>query len=133
MEWMVVKAFVSLCAVLGLMTGIVIVLRKYANKSQGSNPSVVSVEVLGHRMITQKRSVHVLKVLNKIIVVGVTEGGMTSLGEIDDDGSLREVDNRMALRSQNPSQFSAFVEKYVGSLLPNGLKNSRKRERIFFG
>jgi flagellar biogenesis protein FliO len=133
MEWMLVKTFLSLFAVLALMTGIVLVLKKYAYKGHASDSSVVSVEVLGHRMLTPKRSVHVVRVLNKIIVVGVTEGGMTSLSEIGDDESLREVDDRIALQTKSSSPFSTFMDKYMGSFLPNGSKGHGKVARTVLG
>jgi len=133
MEWLVVKTILSLLAVLALMAGIVVVLKNYAYKGRTKDSSIVSVDVLGHRMLTPKRSVHVLKVLNTVLVVGVTEGGMTSLGEIRDEESLREVTSRMSRSSKDSSPFSGFVEKYMASLFPNGAKRADKPARMFLG
>ena len=133
MEWMLVKTFVSLIGVLALMAGIVVVFKKYGYRGQAPGTSVVGVEVLGSRMLAPKRSVHVLKVLNRIIVVGVTEGGMTSLSEIDDDGTLREVEERIAVRTQNPSPFSAFMEKYMTAFVPGCSKDHAKPARMSAG
>jgi len=125
MEWVMVRALLSLVAVLGLMAGVVIVLKKYAYKGQNSNAAIVGVEVLGSRMLSPKRSVQVLRILNKIIVVGITEGGMTTLGEISDAESLREVDSRLTLRTKSSTPFSGWMEKYIGSVLPIGSGNGR--------
>lgn len=133
MEWMLVKTFVSLLGVLALMAGIVIVFKKYGYKGQVPGTSVVGVEVLGSRMLAPKRSVHVLKVLNRVIVVGVTEGGMTSLSEIDDDETLRVVEERIALRTQNPSPFSALMGKYMTAFVLGSSKRQAKPARMSAG
>ncbi|HCV44148.1 MAG TPA: hypothetical protein DGH68_11740 [Bacteroidetes bacterium] len=133
MEWMLVKTLFSLAAVLVLMAGIVFVMKKYVYKGQTSNGSVVSVDVLGHRLLTPKRSVQVIKVLNKIIVVGVTEGGMTSLGEIDDEDILREIGERMEDRTKTPSNFSDYVEKYMRTVSWNRSKGNGHSGQVHIG
>jgi flagellar biogenesis protein FliO len=133
MEWMLVKTLLSLFAVLALMAGIVLVMKKYVYKGQTPASSVVSVDVLGHRMLTPKRSVHVLKILNKILVVGVTEGGMTSLGEIDDEVILREISGRMEDRVNSPGNFSDYVQKYMRSFSWHGSNGNGKHGRVHLG
>jgi len=130
---MLVKTLFSLAAVLVLMAGIVFVMKKYVYKGQTSNGSVVSVDVLGHRLLTPKRSVQVIKVLNKIIVVGVTEGGMTSLGEIDDEDILREIGERMEDRTKTPSNFSDYVEKYMRTVSWNRSKGNGHSGQVHIG
>jgi flagellar biogenesis protein FliO len=133
MEWMLVKTIFSLLAVLALMASIVFVLKKYVYKGQAPNASVVGVDVLGYRMLAPKRSVHVIKVLNKIIVVGVTEGGMTSLGEIDDEVLLREIGERMEDRAKTQHNFSDYVEKYMRTFSWNGSKGNGKSGGVHLG
>jgi flagellar biogenesis protein FliO len=133
MEWMLAKTLMSLCAVLALMVGIVFVLKKFVYKGRVASTMLVNVDVLGYRTLAPKRSVHVVKVLNKIIVVGVTDGGMTSLGEIDDDVILMEIDERMAARVSTSSNFSEYVEKYVRLFPWNGSKSNGKSGKVHFG
>ena len=133
MEWMVVKTLLSLFAVLGLMVGVVFVLKKYMSKGQAAGASDVTINVLGHRMLAPKRTVHVLKVLNKVIIVGVTEHGMTALGEIEDENSLREIAEHMAERAKNQNSFSDYVEKYMRSFTGKGSKKTGRRAMVLNG
>jgi flagellar biogenesis protein FliO len=98
MEWILVKAFFSLVLVLGAMLALMIVLKKYAFTGKGAKSAVVDVEILGQRLLQPKRSVFVLKVLHKVVVVGLTEQGMQTLTEIQDAGSLAEVEERLDAR-----------------------------------
>ncbi len=92
MESIAIKSFLSLAAVLGLMFVIVFILRRYMGFGRREGTSVVSIDVLGARTFHPRRSIYVLRVLNKILVVGVTDGAMHTLSEIDDEQSLKELD-----------------------------------------
>jgi flagellar biogenesis protein FliO len=126
MEWMLVKSLLSLVAVLGLMVGIVYVMKKSMVRAQAPRTAVVEVGVLGHRMLTPKRSVHVLRVLNKVIVVGMTEGGMSTLAEIEDTASLQRIDERLAEESAIAGPFAKYVERYLNAFPWNGARGNRK-------
>lgn len=125
---MLAKTLMSLLAVVGLMVGIVLMLKKYVYKGQRRNTALVSIEVLGQTMLSPKRSVHVLKVMHKVIVVGVTEGGMTALGEINDEGSLAEIDGRIAEHTATPTSFADYVQRYMHPVSMNGSKRNGKAQ-----
>jgi flagellar biogenesis protein FliO len=129
MELLLVKTLGSLLGVLGLMVGIVVVLRKYVYKGEPAGSSVVDVDILGHRALGPKRSVHVLRVLDKILVVGTTEGGMVSLAEISDAESLHTIDRRIAEQMKSPASFSAYVDKYLHSFTWKGMKKNGTPEK----
>ena len=133
MEWMLVRTVLSLLAVLAVMAGIVVVVKKYVYRGGATRSSTVEVEVLGHRVLAPKRSVHVLKVLDRIIVVGVTEGGMTLLTELNDEESLRRVDERIMEREKGLSPFSTFLEKYMMVFTRVGSNGNGKSGRGFIG
>lgn len=123
MEWVLVKTFLSLAAVLGLMFGIVWLLRRFTSHGATHASRPVDIEVLGYRMLEQKKSVFVLKVLQNVFVVGVTEQGMNTLGEIRDEKSLGEVEERVAAgRLEKTSSFSTYFAKHLGSIVWGGLR-----------
>ncbi len=138
MESIVIKSFLSLAAVLGLMFLIVFILRKYMGIGRNEGASVVSIDVLGTRTFHPRRSIYVLRVLNKILVVGVTDGAMHTLSEIDDEKSLKELDEKVSSddlipgwfsRKRNedkyPNQsFATFLSKYVNLNLSRKLKGA---------
>jgi flagellar biosynthetic protein FliO len=123
MEWILVKTIFSLVAVLALMAGMVLILKKYVYNGRGASASSVNIEVLGYRMIGPKRSIHVLKVLSKIIVVGVTEGGMTALGEIDDEESLRQIGGQSVDQPKSANHFAEYMGRYFPSFSWNREKS----------
>ena len=101
MEWLLLKTLFSLVAVLGLMFGVVWFLKKYVYRGRSGSSSQIEIEVLGHRSLQPKRSVVVLKVMHKVIVVGMSEHGMQTLTEIADLPASTE-------------EFSADLEEATG-------------------
>ncbi len=94
MEWILFKTLLSLAAVLALMVGVVVLLKKYVYQGKGGSAAIVPVEVLGQKALAPKRSVVVLKVMHKILVVGMSEEGMHTLTTIDDEESLAEIEQK---------------------------------------
>ena len=134
MGWVLLKTLASLVAVLGLMFGLVVVMKKYMYGFQAARSSLISVDVLGQRLVQPKRSVVVVKVLNKIMIVGMTEAGMTSLGEINDadilhwiDSTIAEADSSAGAPSAGKESAGAFVEylgRNIGMLRPKNRKGN---------
>ncbi|HTX18039.1 MAG TPA: flagellar biosynthetic protein FliO [Bacteroidota bacterium] len=142
MGWVLLKTLASLGAVLGLMAALVLFMKKYLYGYQASSSSLVSVDVLGQRLIQPKRSVVVVKVLNKIFILGMTEEGMTTLGEIQDPDILHWLDTNMAeaetakgrMSSGNISprqgdSFGEYLARNIGFVRPKGRRRGMERER----
>jgi flagellar biogenesis protein FliO len=91
MEWIVVKTLLSLIAVLGLMAGVLLVVKKMFYGDQSSKSSLVDIQVLGYRALQPKRSLYVLKVLNRVYVVGSSENGIHAIGEFEHQVALEET------------------------------------------
>lgn len=96
MEWIVAKTFLSLTAVIALMIGVVFLMKKYMFAGQASSANIIDMKVVGTMMLQPKRSVSVLKVMNKVIIIGVMEDGMQTLGEISDEKSLNQIEEKLA-------------------------------------
>lgn len=110
MEWIVVKTFLSLAAVIGLMIGVVFVMKKYMYGGKSSSANIVDMKVIGTMMLQPKRTVSVLKVMDKVLIIGVTEAGMETLGEISDRESVQEIDRKIAAQSTPSSWFTKKAE-----------------------
>jgi len=96
MEWIVVKTMFSLAAVVALMIAVVFVMKKYVYGGKSASSNLIDMKVIGTLMLQPKRSVSVLKVMNKILVIGITEDGLETLGEIDDEKSLSQVEEKLS-------------------------------------
>jgi len=105
MEMVLVKTVLSLAAVLGLMIGVLYLVRRYVQGGRSSS-SLVEIEVLGQRAIGPRRSVQVLKVMDRVLVVGMSEQGMQPLGELSGPDVLAGLEARRRAR-QEPTAGSA--------------------------
>ena len=75
MEWVFVKMMLSLAAVLGVMFGLVFVLKRFVLPGRPSGTARVDIDILGQRSLGPKRSIVVVKVLQQVLVVGLSETG----------------------------------------------------------
>ncbi len=85
MEWMFLKMLLSLGAVLALMFGLVFVLKRFVLPGGTAADISVPVQVLGRKSLQPKKSVVILKVAERILVVGVSDQGMHMLTELTED------------------------------------------------
>lgn len=88
MSWLVLKMVLSLAAVLGVMAGLLWVVRRLPGVGRPGGDAAVRIDLLGHRTLGPKRSVRVLRIFDSIIVIGETESGITTLAEFDDAATL---------------------------------------------
>jgi flagellar protein FliO/FliZ len=109
MEWVLAKTVLSLGLVLGLMFGLVFVLKRYVLPGRVKSAASIEIDVLAQRTLQPRRSVMVLKVLNKVLVVGMTEQGMTLLTEIADGASLAELEEKLSATDRGPILWPAMA------------------------
>ncbi len=99
MEWVVVKTLLSLAAVLALMGAVVFVMKRFMLGGRSSSSHIVEMRVLGTMMLQPKRVISVVKVMNKVLILGVSEHGMQTLGELNDERSLQQIADKLAARN----------------------------------
>ena len=95
MEWIVLRTLISLAAIIALMLGLAFLGKKYLHAGKGSRRSLVDVEILGHRSLQPRTAVYVIRVLNRVIVVGTSDHGMQTLSEMSDPQTLASVEDRI--------------------------------------
>lgn len=129
MEWIVVKTVLSLAGVLALMIGVVLVLKKVLAVGRNSDSGVVEMKLIGTMALQPKRSVSLLKVMNRVLILGITEEGVQTLGEIADEQSIKAIEEKLAQRdapakwsrhdATNPS-FARALALQLGRLTAKG-------------
>lgn len=133
MEGLLVKVLVSLAAVLGVMAALTLLIRKFFFSADPGNSVDAVIQVRGHRMLAPKRSVYVLHVLGRWLVVGVTEQGMCLLSEFEDTSTdQRELPVSELLPEQvvSPaSKFLAYLRSHLSTTRWNRTGPLRKVER----
>jgi flagellar biosynthetic protein FliO len=114
MGGMVFKGLFSLIIVFALIIGFALFLKKFVYNRNGFRVSGGLVKVISTTFIGPKKSIHLIKVMDKILVVGVTDNQMQTLAEFkegDIPNSL--VENRKIDEStkQYSSYFSHIFDK----------------------
>jgi len=72
------------------MFGFLYVLRKFYLKIP--NPSSLSMKIYARLQIQPKKSIYIVKVLNKVLILGVAENSISILSEISDPEMIRILD-----------------------------------------
>ncbi|HUI10291.1 MAG TPA: flagellar biosynthetic protein FliO [Bacteroidota bacterium] len=98
MDGLILRSVLSLGAILALMLGLTWLAKRYLRPGKGPRRQVVDVELLGQRSLQPRSAVYVLKVLNRVIVVGASEHGMQALAEFDDRETLALLEDAAATR-----------------------------------
>jgi flagellar biosynthetic protein FliO len=126
MEWVVVKMVLSLGAVLLMMYGLVYALKRFMMPGSAGAHQQVAIDIIGRRVLQPRKSVVVMKVAGKILVVGVTEHGMQTLAE------LAEEDLPAGNRRESGTEAHTRGENLFASMLQTPLQSWKKRsgERV---
>jgi flagellar biogenesis protein FliO len=116
-----VKTLFALVAVLGLMYGVVVAMKKFFLMGPGHKSEIVDIEVLSQKALQPKRQLYVVKVLNKVIILSSTEHGIQAVGEIDDTTVVQSVNSRIEeMRLERASSRKSFTHKlYQAETLGN--------------
>lgn len=107
---MIFKGLFSLIIVLGLIIGLALFLKKFIYNRNGFRVSGGLVKVVSTTFIGPKKSIHLIKVIDKILVVGVTDSQMQTLAEFKEgDISNTLVENRKV--DESTKQFSGYFSQ----------------------
>ncbi|MGB9591930.1 MAG: flagellar biosynthetic protein FliO [Candidatus Kryptoniota bacterium] len=90
MDWLIIKSLITLLLIIGLMFGLLIVAKRFflAKPKQGNS----EVRVLNMIALQPKKAIYFVKVLNRIILVGVSDNAIASLGEVGDPDSVQKLE-----------------------------------------
>jgi flagellar protein FliO/FliZ len=123
MEWIFLKMILSLGAVLGLMFGLVYVLKRFVLPGGTAAYQPVTIEVLGRKALQPKKSVVVLKVADRVLVVGLSEQGMQTLTELSSDELQQPAPVTGPVASAvRPGGFAAHLQATLNTLVNRKLE-----------
>ncbi|PKL83968.1 MAG: hypothetical protein CVV24_02320 [Ignavibacteriae bacterium HGW-Ignavibacteriae-3] len=92
----IIKSFIPLVLILGLLFGVLILVRKYSFSLGGKKMHSKNVDVLYNQLILPKKYLSLVRVQDKLLVLGISENSITLLKELDynsfqnDDASFTE-------------------------------------------
>ena len=107
----IVKALIPLIFIVGLLYGVLFFIRKYGVSIKGKGSSLVSIKVLSSQMLMPKKYISVVKVEDKILVLGVSEHSISLLKELDSKPDDFEVNNNT---QGNDQSFLKILKRNIG-------------------
>jgi flagellar protein FliO/FliZ len=76
-------AFLPLLFIVGLLYAAMLFLKKYSFRAKGRDSGILNIRVISNKMIMPKKFISVVKIENKLLVLGISENSMALLKEID--------------------------------------------------
>lgn len=94
--WMFVRTIGALCLVFVLILGLVFVLKRFAFHHRMPGLKNDAISILSSTFIAPKKSIHMIQVLNRVLIVGVTDAGISILSEFHEDelGTIERQNKR---------------------------------------
>jgi flagellar protein FliO/FliZ len=99
----IIKAFIPLIIILCLLYGVLIVIKKYGSSIKGNKQSGVLIKVLSSQMIMPKKFISIIRVDDKLLVLGVSESSITLLKELEPSEEIEQT-------YVNPKKDNNFIE-----------------------
>ena len=93
----IVKAFIPLIIIVGLLYGVLLLIKKYGTPFKGNKGVSVPIKVLSTQMIMPKKFISIVRVDDKLLVLGVSENSITMLKELEPS----EVEEETAYTPKN--------------------------------
>jgi flagellar biosynthetic protein FliO len=126
MAWALLQTMGSLLAVLTLMVVVLFFLKKWIYGSNAQTTSAIDIQIVGYKHLQPKRSIYVVDIDEKRLVVGVSEAGIQPLAEYPVKEPLDEKDSRTELGPSHTTQsFVDYLKENLGVVRPR-VTRSRK-------
>ena len=109
---MILKSIFSLSVVVVLIIGFVWFMRKFVYNRSGSNISNGLVKVISTTFIAPKKSIHLVKIMDRILVIGITENQMQALAEFKEE-EIPDSIIETRKRGEPVKQFSSYVNMFL--------------------
>ena len=119
------KILFALAVVMGLMVAALYVMRRFMNHQSSGDREGSLIQVVSSRYIGPKSSILLIDVLGKGIVLGLSNGQMTLLTEIDDSQALDKMKTIRQNETPNPV-LADFLKRYTDKFKTvNGVQKGR--------
>ncbi len=79
----IIKTVIPLFFIVALMYGVLVFVKKYGIKINGNKTGLVHINLISSQMIMPKKFISVVKVEDKLLVLGISEQSITLLKELN--------------------------------------------------
>ncbi len=79
----IVKALLPLLVIVGLLYGVMVFVKRYGISVKGKKSNAVSIDLISTQMIMPKKFISVVRIDDRLLVLGVSDQSITLLKEMD--------------------------------------------------
>lgn len=91
--WDIIKIFLVLILLAGLLYSMLYLFKKYIYASEGKNPKLLNIKVLSTQLIMPKKFVSVVKVLDNVYVLGISDQSISLVDKLNkNEINLAEIE-----------------------------------------
>ena len=102
----IIKSFLPLVIIFILLFGVLLLLKKYSFSLSGKKMQSLNVNIIHNQLILPKKYLSLVRVQNKILLLGISENNITLLKELDD--TLKKDDD--FLSDEKPNLIEIFKQ-----------------------
>jgi len=106
----IIKSFIPLILIFGLLFGVLILVKKYSFSLNGKKTNLLNVDILFNQMILPKKYLSVVRVENKLLVLGISENNISLLKELD----YKPLQDDEAVNKDNKQNFIEILKQNLG-------------------
>jgi flagellar protein FliO/FliZ len=107
----IIKTLLPLLFLLGFLYLVLYLVKKYSFSFKGKKIKFLNVNVLATQMILPKKFISIVKVQDKLLVLGISDASITMLKELDYNG---EADQEQPLVNSEKLNFTDMFKKNLG-------------------
>ena len=123
-----VKGLGALLLILALIYGFVWMLRFFMNKKSFGNPTSDHIRVLSTTYIAPKKSVALLQVYEKAILIGVSENSMTTLIELNEESEWKQLIHTEQPNNGGGASFSQRLSNALKQSVSKGVSHNKRNK-----
>ncbi|HOI28418.1 MAG TPA: flagellar biosynthetic protein FliO [Melioribacteraceae bacterium] len=106
----IVNTILPLLLILGLLFLALIMIRKYSFSINRNKSNLLKIEVMNNHLILPKKYLSVVRVEDKLLLLGISEGNISLIKEYDFDSS----DEIQAPQSELKQTFKEILKQNLG-------------------
>ncbi len=114
MGWMLAKTILSLVLIIALIFAVVFLLKRFFGKQLPGSVNREWFQVIAKIPLQPRQSLWLVKVVNRILLLGVTESGITMLTEFEQTPEMRQIISSLENSQRfNNSGFLQILKKQI--------------------
>jgi len=102
----IIKSFLPLVIIFILLFGVLLLVKKYSFSLSGKKMQSLNINIIHNQLILPKKYLSLVRVQNKILLLGISENNITLLKELDD--TLKNEDD--FLSDEKPNLIEIFKQ-----------------------